>query len=62
MEGCYCCVWMRHRSKYWSQFISQLFGSKNKKENRVVSMKVEYDKFKNELRKNFTNKQVIRIC
>ena len=51
---------MRGSSKYWSEFIYQLLY--DKRPNRVVVMKSLYEKFKRELRANYTMQQKVGRC
>ena len=50
------------RSKYWSSFVSQLFGKVKEGEQRNIPMKEEYAKFKRELAKNGTSRQIVKRC
>ncbi|KNB45754.1 hypothetical protein JH06_1358 [Blastocystis sp. subtype 4] len=49
----------RH-SKYWGEFIGQLYYNRGP-DGRVI-MRERYHEFLQELKRNFTNKQVIRKC
>lgn len=51
---------VRGSSKYWSEFIYQLLY--DKRPNRVVVMRSLYQKFKRELKANYTSKQKVRRC
>jgi len=47
-------------SKYWGEFIGQLYYNRGP-DGRVI-MRERYHEFLQELKRNFTNKQVIRKC
>lgn len=50
------------KSKYWSTFVSDLFGKKENGKRKTVPMKEAYYQFVSELKRNFTRKQVVGKC